>query len=141
MAPTTCEQLARVADRLAERDLSPARFLRGLAWNCAGVRPDVRGLIDLARGGRNRFRGAGFRPEYDDGTTGQVRHFAGVAAAPVMLGDGPTRAAVRYALRDPDDSADGRLTETALEFSAGIRSGDIRLAEAGAWIRARVCVG
>lgn len=141
MRVTTCEQLAHVADRLAERELRPARFLRGFAWNCAGVRPDVRGMLDLARGGRNRLKGTGFRAVFDDGTLGQARHFAGVAVAPVMIGGTLTRLALRYALRDPDDSPDGRLSEAALEFCAGIRSGAIAQTDAGAWIRGRICDG
>lgn len=130
-----CEQLARVAERLAERTDDPRRFLRGLAWNCAGIRLDPRGMLDLARGGRNRFRGGGFRTEFDDGTTGQVRHFTGVAVAPVLIGEAATRWAMRTVLRDPETSADHRLSVAALEFSAALREARIHPADAGAWIR------
>ncbi|GAB3404972.1 hypothetical protein GCM10027515_17740 [Schumannella luteola] len=137
-APTACEQLARVADRLAERTGDPRRFLRGLAWNCAGVRLDPRGLFDLARGGRNRFHGGGFRAEFDDGTTGQVRHFAGIAVAPVLIGERATRWAMRTVLRDPETSADHRLSLAALEFARELRSGGLPIRAAGDWIRERL---
>jgi hypothetical protein len=136
--PTACEQLARVADRLAERTDDPRRFLRALAWNGAGVRLDPRGFLDLARGGRNRFRGGGFRAEFDDGTTGQVRHFCGIAVAPVLIGERVTRWAMRTVLRDPETSADHRLSLAALEFSRDLCRGALPLADAGDWVRSRL---
>lgn len=135
------EQLARIADRLAARTDDPRRFLRGLAWNCARIRPGMLGLADLASGGGNRFGGTGFRPEFDDGTRGQVRHFAGVAVAPVLLGDRLARVALRWALRDPDGSADDRLSDAALVFSAALRSGGLPVSAAGRWIRENLAAG
>ncbi|PJJ73133.1 hypothetical protein CLV46_2717 [Diaminobutyricimonas aerilata] len=129
------EQLARIAERLALRTDDPRRFLRGLAWNCARIRPGLLGIADLASGGGNRFRGTGFRAEFDDGTRGQVRHFAGVAVAPVLLGDRLARIALRWALRDPDGSADDNLSHAALAFSAALRSGGLPVSAAAQWIR------
>jgi hypothetical protein len=138
--PDAAEQLARVADVLASRHLPPRRFLRGLAWNCASVRPDVRGLFDLMGGGGNRFRGRGFRRRFDDGTDGQARHFAGIAVSPLLLGEVIARFAARRVLRDPADSADGRLSEAAFEFSRQIRTGSLPVSEAGDWIRRHIAV-
>jgi hypothetical protein len=135
---TAVERMARVADRLAERELSPRPFLRAFAWNCARIRPGLRGYLDLASGGGNRFSGSGFRAEYDDGTNGQVRHFAGVAVAPVILGERLAKLGLRHALRDAPDSADGRLSDAALEFSRALRTGDLRPQQAGEWIRHRL---
>jgi hypothetical protein len=136
--PDGVEQLARVADRLAARGLTPRRFLRALAWNVARIRPDAFGALDLARGGANRVRGKGFRREYDDGSTGQPRHFAGVAVAPLFLGDGAARWAARHVLRDVEGSPDHDLSLAALEFSRELRDGTLPVAEAGAWIRSRL---
>ncbi|THG29885.1 hypothetical protein [Naasia lichenicola] len=132
---TAAQRLAHVADQLGRRDLTPRRFLRGLAWNCAGIRPDLRGYLDLAVGGRNPISGRGFRRRFDDGTDGQVRHFAGVAVAPVLLGDRFTGFALRWFLRDSPDSADGRLSEAALRFAHALRSGEVSVRDAGSWIR------
>jgi hypothetical protein len=132
---TALEKMAQVAERLAARETNPRKFLRAFAWNCALIRPGLRGVIDLATGGGNRFSGSGFRGEYDDGTRGQVRHFAGVAAAPVILGERLATWGARTALRDPADSADGRLSEAALEFSGALRDGTLLPERAGEWIR------
>lgn len=137
-APDGCEQLARVADLLAARGMSPRRFLRALAWNVARIRPGVFGAIDLASGGSNRVRGGGFRAEFDDGTTGQPRHFAGVAVAPLLLGDRVARWAARHVLRDAVGSPDHDLSLAALEFSRELRDGSLAVADAGAWIRERL---
>ncbi len=132
---TAAVRLADIADELGGRHLTPRRFLRGLAWNCAGIRPDVRGYLDLAMGGRNTISGRGFRARFDDGTNGQARHFAGVAVAVVLLGEPVTRWALRWGLQDAPDSADGRLSEAALRFSRALRSGELSVRDAGGWIR------
>ena len=137
-APSAAEHLARIADRLGARGLPPRRFLRALAWNCAGIRPGLVGYLDLARGGRNRFLGHGFRARFDDGTDGQVRHFAGVAVSPVLLGDPLASLAHRWALRDAPDTPDGRLSEQAFRFSKQLRAGSLAPHLAGAWIREHV---
>lgn len=135
---TAAGQLARVADRLAERRLSPRRFLVALAWNCAGIRPGVPGYADLATGGRNRFPGRGFRHLFDDGTDGQVRHFAGIAVSPLLLGEPVARFAARHVLGDAPDTADGRLSEAAFAFSAAVRRGDLPVSDAEEWILTRI---
>ena len=137
-ASSAAEHLARIADRLGTRGLRPRRFLRALAWNCAGIRPGLMGYADLARGGRNRFLGRGFRDRFDDGTDGQVRHFAGVAVSPVLLGEALAHLAHRWALRDAPDSADGRLSAAAFRFSEELRSGHLAVTAAGKWIREHV---
>jgi hypothetical protein len=137
-APSGAEHLARIADRLGARGLPPRRFLRALAWNCAGIRPGLVGYLDLARGGRNRFLGRGFRAGFDDGTDGQARHFAGVAVSPVLLGEPLARLAHRWALRDTPDSADGRLSAAAVRFSRELRGGSLPSGNAGNWIREHV---
>lgn len=129
------DRLARIADQLADRELSSRRFLRGLAWNCAGIRPDIRGYLDLASGGSDFISGRGFRWQFDDKSDGQVRHFAGVVVAPVLLGRPLTWLAHRWVLKDGPDSADGRLSAEAIRFSNAIRSGRLPHRDAGAWIR------
>lgn len=136
--PTAVERLARIADRLGERDLPPRRFLRALAWNCAGVRLGPLGYLDLASGGRNRFSGRGFRRRFDDDTDGQVRHFAGSAVAPQLLGERLARLSVTHILRDGPDSADGLLSEAAIDFSKQLRAGALSTSDAGEWIRERL---
>lgn len=136
--PDGCELLAHVADRLAARGLPPRRFLRGLAWNVALIRPGAVGVLDLVSGGSNRVRGGGFRAEFDDGSTGQPRHFAGVAVAPLFLGDRLARWAARHVLRDAEGSPDHALSLVALEFSRGLRDGSLPVGDAGSWIRERL---
>lgn len=132
------ERLARIADKLGRKHLSPRRFLRALAWNCAGIRLTPAGYLDLATGGRNRFTGRGFRPRFDDDTDGQVRHFAGTAVAPIMLGERLARWSSEAVLRDSPDSADGRLSEAAFDFARQLRRGELATEEAGDWIRAHL---
>ncbi|WP_251856098.1 hypothetical protein [Herbiconiux sp. L3-i23] len=129
------ERLAQVADRLARKDLTVERFLRALAWNCAGIRLGPLGYLDLASGGRNRFSGRGFRRRFDDGTDGQVRHFAGMAVAPVLLGERAARWSSIHVLGDAPGSADGQLSEAALTFSRELRTGRLAPSDAGDWIR------
>jgi len=135
---TAVERLARVADRLSEKKLTPRKFLRALAWNCAGIRFGPLGYLDLASGGDNRFSGRGFRPRFDDDTDGQVRHFAGSAVAPLLLGEPLARFAVTHILRDPPHTADGRLSDAALDFADQLASGALRMEDAGDWIRDRL---
>ena len=132
---TAVERLARIADQLGARGLAPRRFLRGLAWNCAGIRPDLRGYLDLATGGRNSIPGRGFRGQFDDGSDGQVRHFAGVAVAPVLLGERAAQVAHHWILKDAPDTADGQLSAEAARFSRLLREGSLSTRDAGTWIR------
>ena len=78
---TACQRLAERAGQLAGADNT-------LAIRTIGTE---RALVDLARGGTNRIVGRGFRPEYDDGSSGQVRHFVGFARASMFGGVQPTR--------------------------------------------------
>ncbi|WP_431279446.1 hypothetical protein [Leifsonia poae] len=96
--------------------------------------------MDAGTGGRNRLSGRGFRRHVDDGTDGQARHFAGIVAVAARVG---TRLARRLSITvggDKPTSADGRLTDQALEFTRLIRSGELSPADSGDWIRARLCV-
>jgi hypothetical protein len=45
------------------------------------------------------------------------------------------------ALRDPPTSADGRLSDEAIEFVRLVRSGELDQADAGGWVRDRLCHG
>jgi hypothetical protein len=44
-----------------------------------------------------------------------------------------------HVLRDPPDSADGRLSEEAIEFVRLVRSGELAQADAAGWVRRRLC--
>lgn len=133
-----CTALAESIDRLAERGYSSGRFLRELG-RAAGVRRGPMWLTDAASGGRNRLRGRGFHPALDDDTDGQARHFAGTVAVAARLGGGITRWLVVHVLRDAPGSADGRLSDEAVEFVRLVRSGELEQADAAGWVRRRLC--
>jgi hypothetical protein len=133
-----CAALAESIDRLAQRGYPAGRFLKELG-RAAGVRRGVFWLTDAASGGRNRIRGRGFRPAIDDDTEGQARHFAGTVAVAARLGGGVTRWLVVHILRDPPGSADGRLSDEAIEFVRQVRSGELAQADAAGWVRDRLC--
>ena len=133
-----CTALAESIDRLAERGHSSGRFLRELG-RAAGVRRGPMWLTDAASGGRNRLRGRGFHSALDDDTDGQARHFAGTVAVAARLGGGITRWLVVHVLRDAPDSADGRLSDEAIEFVRLVRSGELEQADAAGWVRGRLC--
>ncbi len=134
-----CQRLAGLSAGLGKRESTPGGFLRALGLAAAGIRPPPRALADLARGGRNLIPGGGFRAPYSDGTAGQVRHFAGVAVAGVYGGAAATRLASVLLRRDPERSADGRLSERALDFASLVESGELPPAQTGAWILANIC--
>jgi hypothetical protein len=90
-------------------------------------------------GGRNVIAGRGWRAEYSDGSRGQARHFAGIAAATLRFGPRLTRWVSVRIRRDAPDSPDGRLTDAAIEFSAAILRDDLRVPDAADWIRGRLC--
>ena len=136
---TACHALAAAADSLAGAGLDARRFLVALGRVGAGVRTGPLWFVDAARGGRNLIPGRGFRREFDDSTSGQARHFAGVVATATRLGIPLTRRLSVVVLRDPLDSSDGRLTESALEFVALIRDGRMPQADAAGWITSHVC--
>jgi hypothetical protein len=133
-----CTALAESIDRLAERGHSSRRFLKELG-RAAGVRRGPLWLVDAASGGRNRIRGRGFHATLDDDSDGQVRHFAGTVAVAARLGGGITRWLTVHVLRDAPDSADGRLSDEAIEFSRLVRTGHLSQSDAAGWVRDRLC--
>lgn len=131
--------LAQVCDLVAsaQPDLDGRGFLEALGQQAAGITPGRAGWVDLATGGRNTLLGDGFRPELDDGTHKQVRHFAGTAAAAARMGSATTRVASR--LRgDLPGTADDRLSAAAIEFAHDLRHGVLAPSGAGAWVRRRL---
>ena len=133
-----CTALAESIDRLAERGHSSRRFLKELG-RAAGVRRGPLWLVDAASGGRNRIRGRGFHDTLDDDSDGQARHFAGTVAVAARLGGGITRWLTVHVLRDAPDSADGRLSDEAIEFVRLVRSGELSQPDAAGWVRDRLC--
>ena len=133
-----CAALAESIDRLAERGHSNRRFLKELG-RVGGVRRGPLWLTDAASGGRNRLRGRGFRAQVDDATDGQARHFAGTVAVATRVGGRMTRWLSTAVLRDAPDTADGRLSDEAIEFVRLVRSGELAQADAAGWVRRRLC--
>ncbi len=138
-----CTQLCTTAAEIATRSLAtratPRRYLVELGRAAAGVRLGPLWLLDAARGGRNRIPGRGFAPEFDDSTRGQARHFAGIVAVAARIGPGPARWASVHVGRDHPDTADGRLTDAAVEFTRLVASGRLPLADTSAWIARHLC--
>ncbi|MCS5719971.1 hypothetical protein N1027_17710 [Herbiconiux sp. CPCC 205763] len=138
-----CTRLCSVADEIAGRAIAsratPRRFLVEFGHAAGGVRTGPLWLLDAARGGRNRIVGQGFAPEFDDSTRGQARHFAGIVAVATRIGPTPARWASVHLGRDRPDSADGRLTDAAIEFTRLVASGRLALGEASTWIAHRLC--
>ncbi|KQQ05689.1 MULTISPECIES: hypothetical protein [unclassified Rathayibacter] len=134
-----CALLADRVDAIASREQRPRALVRSVAREIAGIRGGLLGPVDLATGGRNRIRGHGFAPAYDDDTRGQARHFAGVAGATLYLGGGLAHLFLRTLGGDEPGSADDRLTRRAIEWSRLLRRGELPVAEAGAWIRSEIC--
>lgn len=137
-----CAELVRIAEEIVAEhpDISARDFLQELGWRVAGIEPGIEGLIELARGGENVVSGGGFRPEFDDGSRGQARHFAGIAAAVARLGSRFTTWAGEHALRDDPDSADGRLTEAAVTFARALLDGELPVTDSGDWIESNICL-
>lgn len=133
-----CAALAESIDRLAERGHSNRRFLKELG-RVGGVRRGPLWLTDAASGGSNRLRGRGFRAQVDDATDGQARHFAGTVAVATRVGGRMTRWLSTVVLRDAPDTADGRLSDEAIEFVRLVRSGELAQADAAGWVRRRLC--
>lgn len=111
-----------------------------LGTDAAGIRRGALAVADLARGGSNLIPGGGVKRHYDDETDGQIRHFAGIATASARIGPRLARTLSLTVLRDPPTSADGRLTDAAVEFSRQLLSGELPLADASGWIARRLCV-
>lgn len=135
-----CIELADICDQIVEANpnIEAAEFLTELGHRVAGIDPGVEGVVDLARGGTNKVWGVGFRPDFDDGSNGQARHFAGTAASVERFGANATEF-VAHTFLDQEDSADGRLSTKAIEFAQLLLNGDLEVASAGEWIRAEIC--
>ncbi|MCO5221364.1 MAG: hypothetical protein M9947_07240 [Thermomicrobiales bacterium] len=135
-----CQQMAELCGELlaVAPELTPREFLRTLGALVAGIDLGLMGFKQLARGGANGLVGAGFRAEYDDGTAGQARHFAGTAAAAALVGEKPAELLAHHVV-DPAESIDGHLSTAALEFARLLVDGELSLAEAGDWIGAHIC--
>jgi hypothetical protein len=138
---SACRQAAGIAAGLALQDpvLGSAEFLRGFGRQVAGIRPPPRAYGDLARGGSNQIPGKGFLAPYDDGTTGQARHFAGIVAAVTYGGGQATRLISIFARDDALESPDGQLTEEGIDFAEAVQSGDLELDETPGWILDNLC--
>lgn len=133
-----CSALADAIERLAAEGYPNRRFLKELG-RAGGVRRGPLWLTDAASGGSNRLRGRGFTPRLDDATDGQARHFAGTVAVAARIGTRLTRWLTHVVLRDTPDTADGRLTDEAIEFTRLVRSGQLAQADAADWVRDRLC--
>lgn len=134
-----CAELVDAATRLAATAPTSRRFLIDLGAAVGGVRRGPLWALDAASGGRNHLSGRGFHRHLDDGTSGQARHFAGIVAVAVRIGPRLTRWLAIHIGRDAADSADGRLTDLALDFVRGIRGGELAISDSGTWIRANLC--
>jgi hypothetical protein len=137
---SACRRMAGLAARLAERERSAVGFLREFGREAAGIRPPPRAYGDLARGGRDLITGRGFLDRFDDGSQGQVRHFAGIAVASTFGGGGATRIVSILFRDDPLESPDGQLTEEGIAFADELRSGELELAETPAWLLDHLCL-
>ena len=134
-----CSELADAATRVAATATTPRAFLVDFGRAAAGVRRGPLWVLDAGTGGRNHFSGRGFRRHVDDDTDGQARHFAGIVAVAARVGTRLTRWLSIRVGGDHPTSADGRLTDQALEFTRLIRTGELVPADSGDWIRARLC--
>jgi hypothetical protein len=139
LSGTACQRLAGLAANLAARDHTAERFLIDLGRQGAGIRSGRFALVDLARDGHNVILGRGFKSEFDDGTRGQVRHFAGVARASMFSGSVVTRWISEHPRRDPAGSPDGRLADQGINFAQALLAGRLKLSAASGWIRDRLC--
>jgi hypothetical protein len=136
---TACERLAGLAGELAQSDEGVNEFLLDLGQQAAGISKGRRALADLARGGRNRIPGKGFRRPFDDGSIGQVRHFVGYVRASMFGGTSVTRWIGERLRRDRPNSADGRLGDEGIEFEQDLITGRLELEDASDWLRSRLC--
>ncbi|MEF2976670.1 hypothetical protein [Subtercola sp. YIM 133946] len=134
-----CAALCAMAASLAAQGPGGRRYLVEFGRRGAGIPAGPLWFVAAATGGRNPLRGRGFAASLDDGSTGQARHFAGIVASVARLGPRATRWLSVHVRRDALDSADGRLTECAIEFATIIRSGELDPADAPDWLRAHLC--
>lgn len=136
---SACKRMAGLAAKIAEKEDSATAFLRAFGRQAAGIRPPPRAYGDLARGGRNLIPGRGFLVRFDDGSTGQVRHFAGIAVASTFGGGAATRFLSIFVRDDPQRSPDGQLTEEGLAFADEVLDGDLALDETPSWLLQHLC--
>lgn len=138
---TACGALSVLSNLIAAHLTAeqPRMLIYRLAEQAAGIRPGLLGISDLIRGGSNHLPGAGLLSHYDDGTSGQVRHFCGIAAAAERVGGGVTLVLSERLLGDLPGTADDRLTRKAVEFTDLLLSGTLPMGEAGAWISTHIC--
>ncbi|MFB2556187.1 hypothetical protein [Herbiconiux liangxiaofengii] len=137
-----CARLCSLVGEIVENApdaWSARRLMVEIGVQAAGVRRGPFWLIDAATGGRNVIRGTGFAPPFDDATRGQARHFAGIVAVAARLGPGIARRASIVLGRDHPDSADGRLTDAAVQFARLLSSGELTRSEAADWLARRMC--
>lgn len=134
-----CRRLAGLASQLAAQERTAPDFLRAFGRDAAGIRNPPLAFGDLARGGRNRIAGRGFRARFDDGTGGQARHFAGIAVATSFGGGAGTRLISIFVRDDPGGSPDGRLTDEGIAFATGVLAGKLALEQTPAWLLEHLC--
>jgi hypothetical protein len=136
---TACERLAGLAAYLGASDDNVNEFLLDLGKQAGGISKGRRALADLARGGRNRIPGKGFKQRFDDGSVGQVRHFVGYVRASMFGGTDVTRWISENLRHDAPDSPDGRLGDAGIEFAQDLIAGRLQLADASTWLRDHLC--
>jgi hypothetical protein len=139
LSGSACERLAGLAGYLADTDDNVSEFLLDLGQKGAGISKGRRALADLARGGRNRIPGRGFKQRFDDGSAGQVRHFVGYVRASMLGGTNVTRWISEHLRHDSPDSPDGRLGDEGIEFAQDLIAGRLELSEASSWVRTHLC--
>lgn len=131
-----CCKLAGLADELARQPgITPKDFIYKLGEKAAGIRPGLWRYFDLFKGGANPLPGKGFKAEYDDGSGGQARHFAGIAVSCLTLGPKLTVWVSENLRLDQPNTPDGRLTLAAADFTQKLVKGELPPTQAGQWIR------
>jgi hypothetical protein len=138
---TACDALSVLSGLIAAQlAAGQSRLLiNRLAEQAAGIRAGLLGIGDLIRGGSNYLPGTGLLSDYDDGSSGQVRHFCGIAASTVRLGASLTLLLSEHVRGDVAGTADDHLTRKAVEFTGLVLSGRLPLPEAGGWISRNIC--
>jgi hypothetical protein len=136
-----CRDLAVLADQLAARQdiRTPGEFISCLGEQVAGIRPGFWRYFDLLKGGRNSLPGGGFRPQFDDNSGGQARHFAGIAVSCLVFGPKLTIWLSENIRRDRADQPDGQLTLAAVRFTRKLLEGELLPTAAGKWICDNLC--
>ncbi|WP_440710596.1 hypothetical protein [Herbiconiux sp. YIM B11900] len=138
-----CAELCSLLERLVSapdaRERTPRGYLREVGRQTAGIRLGPLWAWDAIRGGRNHLPGTGFAGPFDDSTRGQARHFGGIVAVTARIGPRLARWGSIHIGRDRPDTADGRLSDAAIEFSRLVLQGRLRPADASDWVRRRLC--